>query len=146
VGRLLEELPAPSDGLSGTERRALRAIAEGARTPAAAFLAAQDLEDAPFLGDAWFYRALAGIGRGRVRLVEAQDGEQLPVAPPLGDGRRFTGLALRLTAEGERVLGGESDRVAALGIDRWVGGTHVSPSALWRWDASRRRLVSPSAR
>jgi len=146
LGRLLEELPAPSDGLSGTERRALRAIAEGARTPGEAFLAAQDLEDAPFLGDAWFYRALAAIGRGRVRLVEAQDGEELPIAPPLGDGRLFSGLTLRLTAEGERVLGGESDRVAALGVDRWVGGTHVTPSTLWRWDASRRRLVPPSAR
>jgi len=53
---------------------------------------------------------------------------------------------LRLTAEGERVLGGESDRVAALGVDRWVGGTHVTASAVWRWDASRRRVVPPSAR
>jgi hypothetical protein len=31
--RLLEELPAPADGLSGTERRALQAIAADARTP-----------------------------------------------------------------------------------------------------------------
>src|SRR5262249_27906301 len=53
--RLLEELPAPRDGLSGTERRMLRAIAAGAATPMAAFRAAQDLEAAPFLGDAWFF-------------------------------------------------------------------------------------------
>ena len=59
--RLLEELPAPGDGLSGTERRALQAIAAGAATPAAAFLAEQDLETAPFLGDAWFFRVLAGL-------------------------------------------------------------------------------------
>jgi redox-sensitive transcriptional activator SoxR len=145
LGRLLEELPAPSDGLSGTERRTLRAIAEGARTPAAAFRAAQELEDAPFLGDAWFYRALAEIGRGRARLVEVQTGEELPIAPPLGDGHVFSRLPLRLTAEGERVLGGKWDRVAALGIDRWVGGTHITPSAVWRWDAARRRLVPPPA-
>jgi hypothetical protein len=31
--RLLEELPAPADGLSGTERRALQAVAAGAHTP-----------------------------------------------------------------------------------------------------------------
>ena len=61
--RLLEELPAPTDGLSGTERRALQAIAAGAATPMAAFLAAQDLEAAPFLGDAWFYRVLTSLGR-----------------------------------------------------------------------------------
>jgi hypothetical protein len=37
--RLLEELPAPADGLSGTERRALQAIAADARTPQSAFVA-----------------------------------------------------------------------------------------------------------
>ena len=46
--RLLEELPAPADGLSGTERRALQVVAAGAHTPPAAFLAAQRLEEAPF--------------------------------------------------------------------------------------------------
>jgi uncharacterized protein DUF1835 len=144
--RLLEELPAPVDGLSGTERRALRAIEEGGRTPAAAFVAAQDLEDAPFLGDTWFYRALTALGRGRARLVEMQSGEEVPLAPPLSDGQIFGGLPLRLTTEGERVLRGESDRVDALGIDRWVGGTHVTTPAVWRWDPAERRLLAPSGR
>jgi hypothetical protein len=119
---------------------------DGAATPAGAFVAAQALEDAPFLGDTWFYRALEGIGRGDGRLVEAQDGDELPIAPPLGDGHRFTRLPLRLTAEGERVLRGESDRVDLLGIDRWVGGTHVTTSTVWRWDPGERRLVAPAGR
>ena len=63
--RLLEELPAPGDGLSGTERRALEAVAAGAHSPPAAFVAAQRLEQAPFLGDSWFYRALSALGRER---------------------------------------------------------------------------------
>jgi hypothetical protein len=142
--RLLEELPAPSDGLSGTERRALTAIAEGARTPAAAFGAAQDIEDAPFLGDTWFYRALGAIGRGRNRLVELETGEALPPAPPAGDAQAFAPLPLRVTAEGERVLRGESDRVELLGVQRWVGGTHVTTRTVWRWDPRTRRVVAPS--
>src|SRR4029079_17482792 len=127
--RLLQELPAPTDGLSGTERRALRAIAEGARTPSEAFLVAQDLEDAPFLGDTWFYRALVAVGRRHARRValeereeaalraprvERENGEELPLAAPLSDAQVFAHLPLRLTAEGERVLRGESDRVDAL--------------------------------
>ena len=143
--RLLEELPAPADGLSGTERRALQAISADARTPQSAFVAAQRLEDAPFLGDAWFYRALAALGRGRVRLVETQDGEPLPVPPPLGDGHGFARLSLRLTAEGEQVLRGESDRVDLLGVDRWIGGTHVTPENAWRWDPAARRLLAPAS-
>jgi DNA-binding transcriptional MerR regulator len=142
--RLLEELPAPGNGLSGTERRALQAIASGAATPAAAFLAEQDLETAPFLGDAWFFRALASLGTGPGRLVETQAGDPLPPPPPLGDARTFARLPLRLTGPGERVLDRREDRVALLGLDRWLGGTHLTPAVAWRWDPAARLLVRPA--
>jgi redox-sensitive transcriptional activator SoxR len=144
--RLLEELPAPADGLSGTERRALRAIAGGAQSSPAAFVAAQQLEDAPFLGDAWFYRPLSALGQGEARLIETDDGAPLPPPPPLSDGRHFARLRLRLTETGRRALHGEADRVKLLGIDRWVGGTHVTPDNTWRWDNDARALVRPSRR
>ena len=50
--RLLEELPSPGNGLSGTERPGAPGVAAGACAPAAAFVGAQRLEEAPFLGDA----------------------------------------------------------------------------------------------
>lgn len=136
--RLLEELPAPRDGLSGTERRALEAIEAGATTPIAAFVAAQKLEDAVFLGDAWFFRALAGLGP----LLESAEGAPLPAPPPLSDGNVFARLPIRLTRDGERVLAGEADRVELVPLDRWVGGTHVTPQGLWRWDAEQLELVN----
>jgi hypothetical protein len=115
IERWLEELPAASNGLSTTERHALEAIAKrGARTPKEAFVAAQELEPAPFLGDTWFHRALDALNG---TLVEDDDG-------------------LRLTPTGERVLRNEADRVDLLGIDRWIGGTHVTPDSLWRLSAS----------
>jgi len=123
--RLLEELPAPTDGLSRTERSALEAIAAGARTAPAAFAAAQRLEEAPFLGDTWFFRTLSTLGQGPNRLVSG-DGASLPPPPPLGDGRTFARLELRVTQAGERVLRGEANRVELLGLDRWVGGTHLT--------------------
>jgi hypothetical protein len=140
--RLLEELPSTTDGLSGTERRALEAIVGGAATPPAVFVASQRAEEAPFLGDTWFYRTLSLLGRGRTRLAETADGKALPAPPPLSDGAVFAQLELRLTANGNRVLRGEADRVELLGIDRWLGGTHVTTRKLWRWDAAKRRLVS----
>jgi hypothetical protein len=141
--RLLEELPAPEDGLSGTERRALRAVAAGAHSPPAAFVAAQRLEEAPFLGDSWFYRALSALGQGTTRLLETDDGAPLPPPPPLSDSQRFVHLRLRLTATGEQTLCGEADRVELLAIDRWVGGTHITPDNTWRWDATELRVVRP---
>jgi Domain of unknown function (DUF1835) len=144
--RLLDELPAPTDGLSGTERRALDVIANGAHTPPAAFVAAQRLEDAPFLGDTWFYRTLSALGQDTNRLVETDRGLPLPPPPPLSDGQRFARLQLRLTESGERTLRGEADRVELLGIDRWIGGTHITPDNTWRWHPTRRKLVRPSRR
>ena len=141
--RLLEELPAPGDGLSGTERRALQAVAAGAGTPGAAFVAAQQLEQAPFLGDAWFYRTLSTIGGGQVRLLETQSGEPLPLPPPLSEAHAFWPLSLRLTEEGEQVLAGKADRVELLGVDRWIGGSHITPTNDWRWDPAGRSLVAP---
>ena len=139
--RLLEELPAPGDGLSGTERRALQVVAAGAQSPPAAFVAAQRLEEAPFLGDTWFYRALSALGQGETRLLETADGTPLPPPPPLGDGQHFARLRLRLTASGERTLRGEADRVELLGVDRWIGGTHITPDNLWRWNAAELKLI-----
>jgi redox-sensitive transcriptional activator SoxR len=141
--RLLEELPAPGDGLSTTERHALTALANGAATPIATFVAAQRLEAAPFLGDTWFFRTLSDLGRGDRRLIETDDGEQLPEAPPLSDGQDFARLPLRLTKTGERVLAGELDRVEVAAVDRWIGGTHVTAAVVWRWDPVTRTLVRP---
>ncbi|MBA3843649.1 MAG: DUF1835 domain-containing protein [Actinobacteria bacterium] len=124
--RLLEELPGARDGLSGVERRALQAVEAGAASPVEAFLAAQDAEQAPFLGDVWFFRTVEALRRGEVGLVETRDG------------------GLRLTELGRRVLAGEADRVALPGIDRWVGGTHLTPATLWRWDAARATLLPPA--
>jgi DNA-binding transcriptional MerR regulator len=142
--RLLEELPAPEDGLSGTERRALQAITAGAVTPPAAFRAAQDLEAAPFLGDTWFYRTLTALGRGQARLIETPDGEQLPPAPPLSDARAYAAMSLRLTPAGEQVFQQQADRVQLLGIDRWIGGSHITPETAWRWASAAQRLIKPA--
>lgn len=142
--RLLEELPAPTNGLSRTERHALEAIDAGARTPPTAFAAAQRLEDAPFLGDTWFYQALSALGQGENRLVETDDGTPLPPPPPLSDNQLFARLPLRLTPTGERTLRGKADRVELLGIDRWLGGTRLTPASAWRWNPARRKLVPPS--
>jgi hypothetical protein len=122
LGRLLEELPDVDDGLSRTERQLLELLDDGPLLTGALFVASQDLEEAPFHGDAWILRTLAAL----TPLVSLTDG------------------SAELTDAGRRVLAGEADRVALLGIDRWVAGTHLVPDAVWRWDAEASELVAPS--
>ena len=116
----------------GTAGRGRRAFAHGAAAPGAArrrpvvdgrlFVASQDLEEAPFHGDAWILMTLAEL----TPLVSLTEG------------------SAELTDDGRRVLAGDLDRVELLGIDRWVGGTHLQPGAVWRWDADASELVPPS--
>jgi hypothetical protein len=116
--RHLEQLPATTDGLARTERQALRAIDAGAVTESEIFLAATADDEAPFMGDTTFAAWLAGLTAGQQPLV-ARDG-----------------VNHTLTDAGRRCLAGDADRVAlAGGIDRWLGGMHLSgASPAWRWD------------
>jgi hypothetical protein len=56
----MERNPA-SDGLILTERLALESVREGARTPVEAFLAVQEREAAPWMGDTMFFDVLDGL-------------------------------------------------------------------------------------
>ena len=38
---------------------------------------------------------------------------------------------------------GEADRVELLGVDRWIGGTHLTPDNTWRWHPTEQKLVPP---
>jgi hypothetical protein len=119
VARLLQELPWTSDGLSRTERRMLQVAAAGPTTPAAALPAMHDGEDAYYVTDT----ALADLAA-----------EMSRTSPPLlrADGS--------LAEAGRAVLAGQADRVALCGIDRWLGGTHVRATNVWRWDDQRQEV------
>ena len=94
---------------------AAEAVAAGARDRGAAFLAAMGAEEAPFMGDT--------IAFDRLERLE---------------GLVHDNGALKLTADGEAVLAGKADRVELIGIDRWLGGLHVtSHGRVWRWDHAR---------
>ena len=66
------------------------------------------------------------------RLVEAGT-PLLEAEKPAGRVDRHN--RLRLTGPGRRVLDGEEDHVALNGVDRWIGGVHLTGRAVrWRWD------------
>jgi hypothetical protein len=36
------------------------------------------------------------------------------------------------------------DLAELLGVDRWIGGTHLTPDNTWRWHPTKQKLVPPS--
>ena len=125
IRRLLEELPGRLDGLSRTERQGLGAFATGATTLVEAFAMQAQQEPAIFLGDLPFFRAMRGLADAEVPLLTIE------------------GNLVSLTADGVLVLAGDADQAALNGLDRWVGGTHLTgKTPRWRWDPERGVVVA----
>jgi hypothetical protein len=130
--RLGREYPSTRDGLSLTERRILVAVAGGAPDAGSAFVRTWAKEIRPFLGDTWCFDRITRMARAAHPLLEAEPGT--PV-------ERHT--RLRLTDTGRGVLDGRLDHVALNGIDRWIGGVHLSGHAVaWRWDEGTESLTA----
>jgi hypothetical protein len=139
--RLLQELPARQNGLSRTEHAALSAVAEGARAPAEVFVAVHTREERPFMGDWPFWRLLAHLSGAGPALLELASGAKPRFPPQVPPAAAFGAQRFRLTPAGREVLDGKRDAVATIGIDRWLGGTHLaSGGTVWRWDESAARL------
>lgn len=115
--RMLEEYPSTFNGLGRTEHQMLEIIGQSPLTAFDLFAAAARREERVFMGDATFLMRLR-------RLLEARH--------PLLQ-RKSDDAPLHLTDDGRRVLAGSADDVALNGIDRWIGGVHLTPDNLWRW-------------
>jgi hypothetical protein len=123
--RLSREYPSTRDGLSLTERRILAAVAEGASTAEAAFVRVGARERRPFLGDTWCFDAMTRLARAPNPLLEVE-----PAGSPVGRHSH-----LRITDVGQRVLDGHADHITLNGIDRWIGGVHLTGHNVpWRWN------------
>ena len=122
--RLLEEYPSVSSGLSRTERQLLSVGMAGARKRRDYYQESQKLETSPW-GDASVFLRLDRLASGpHPALTRVSDDE------------------LIVNEHGRRLLAGDEDWVRASGgIDRWIGGVHLTgPEARWRWDESTKRV------
>jgi hypothetical protein len=116
--RLLEEYP-DARGLSRTEAQILSAAAEKPGKLGELFVRCNEQEAAPYLVDtafAAFCLDLAGEPHSLLQLSG-------PAGP-----RRLDQL-VRLTALGRKVVAGAANRIELRGIDRWIGGVHLTGGA-----------------
>ena len=124
--RHLEEFPAVDNGLSRTERQTLETLVVGSWPFHDLFHAAHiEREDPFFLGDLVFLDLLKALASGDEPLV------------------RMDHEKAWLTDAGRETLAGTRDRVATLGIDRWLGGVHLRGRHVpFRWNPIAARIVA----
>lgn len=130
--RLLAELPDITTGLSRTEALILDALPESRRS-LDAFVRANEPEPRRWLTDAIFFDHVRRLAAGPHSLLEIE---------AVGAGPDDLAHAdLVRTPWAEDVRAGRKDTIGLRGIDRWVGGTHLTVNNLWRWDDARNQVT-----
>lgn len=135
ITRFLQEYPWTGDGLSRSERRLLELANAGPIDLLAAFPRMHDGERAYYITDSSLDELADTLSAASPPLLTRTRGEH-------HDSRGLRG-SVTATEFGRSVLGGQRDRVAACGIDCWLGGVHLRDgAALWRWDDQRQRITA----
>jgi hypothetical protein len=144
--RLLLELPAQHSGLSATEENILRSLDEAPAQVGPLFGAVEAKEPARFMSDLSFFRRIDGLAFAPQPLVAGLrvPSSECAQGPDSARYRMYARSELTLTDAGRATLAGQFDHARENKIDRWFGGTHLTPDTLWRRDA-RDGVIAPVA-
>jgi hypothetical protein len=127
--RLLEEYPAQSNGLSRTEQQILDTVYAGYNKFKTIFEMIGRKESIRFLDEIVFWQLIA-----RMSMVE----RPLLFTDAEPEWFRTTNLnklkrsKIRLTALGKEVLYGRQDWLQISGVNKWIGGVHITEGKVWR--------------
>ena len=148
--RRLEDFPSVRNGLSRTQNQLLAAIADGAHSLGELFTVVSKMEGRPFWGDMGIWTIADELATAATPLLSATGPDSLAdialVDHPRPSQRELRRWRLDLTDAGRSVLAGDADAIELNGIDRWMGGVHLTGSqGEWRWDETQSQLVGSPA-
>ena len=139
----LRRFPSTKNGLDQTENLTLQLIHDDLISFSSLFARVGERQPVYGLGDAQFWHALQWMGAGRQPLIEVsgtldENLFQQTLTRNIVQTARF-----KLTPSGEAVLNVEADAVVINGLDRWLGGVHLSGTTqhMWRWDEQTETVV-----
>jgi hypothetical protein len=135
----LRRFPSTRNGLGRIEEKALELVNGGAKTFMELFAQFGAAEPIYGLGDAQLWLTLKRLSTGRQPLLRIENGEDGAggLNPEIVHQAEF-----EITDTGDAVLRGEADNVELNGIDLWLGGVHLNPNNLWRWEEEIESLGS----
>lgn len=145
LGRLFEELPSTTNGLSRTQHQALVLIERDGLPPKKLFGAVQATEEAMFMGDVSFFHCLEALAFNRSALIQGLP-TRFCMESEEAERRRYLDADVTLTEIGRAILAGKTDHAEVNNVDRWLGGTHITGDSIWRWDRDKGELVPPTRR
>ncbi|QPJ65669.1 MAG: DUF1835 domain-containing protein [Candidatus Nitrohelix vancouverensis] len=142
--RLLKELPSTSNGLNLTQQHILQIVGQNPEITARELFGKYNEAETPaFMGDWSFWRWLDGMTMPSHALIDGLPPGGYPFRKSREQASIYLQSKLSLSALGESILNGAEDLIDTLGIDRWVGGVHLTTTDCWRWDPENHRPQAP---
>lgn len=138
LSKHLARFPSVRNGLGNVENKALELIASGVNEFQKLFPAFSHAEPIYGLGDAQLWNGLQRMIKIDHPLLTYTN--MADAKPSPANAVQFN-VSFALTETGRAVLNGQSDFIALNGIDQWLGGVHLRPENLWRWDEQNQRIV-----
>lgn len=134
LARHLEEFPSDTNGLSRSERQIMDQAIDAPVEIRDAFPRTQHGETAYFITDTSFFDLANALASASPPLLTIHLSHPKGSAMPVG--------TIALTKQGLEVVHGRADRLQVSGIDRWLGGVHLTGHGpAWRWSARDRQLI-----
>ncbi|MEM8811484.1 MAG: DUF1835 domain-containing protein [Pseudomonadota bacterium] len=134
IRRLIGEYPDSKTGLGQTETAILNCLTDSGTRAGKVFRRIGAMETFAFLGDLSFAQILDTLVFAPSPLIRGLT-EPLPLfvgrPPDEAPYRAYFASELSLTDAGRAVLNGAERHTDLNGIDRWIGGTHLTPANLW---------------
>ncbi len=141
VIRHLEQYPSLQNGTNRTESALLAAAASGISRPWRLFASMQSNETRRFMGDSTFWMYLDAMVESEPPLLRLADGAAFRFPDAFPDSEAFGAQEILITGNGRAVLANALDWIDINGIDKWLGGVHLAPGNIWRWDGDAMELV-----
>jgi hypothetical protein len=142
--RFLSEYPSSHNGLSATQQQILGIVAQNDLIgPEELFRHNNRREQYAYLGNDQFWLQLSrliNIDNPALR-VRGKSDFRLSLNDDLPK-EEFTEQQISLTDLGRRLLANKADFVRESGIDRWIGGVHLTPQNDWRQNRAALQLRS----
>ena len=141
VVRHLEQYPSLKNGINRTEEAILKAVQAGINKPGKIFAAAS--EESRFMADSLFWLYLGRMTESEPPLLRLSNSRPFRLSSLCGSSDEFSEQDILITQVGEKVLVNELDWIQINGIDKWLGGVHLTSRAAEK--ASYASLLSPDS-
>lgn len=139
--RFLQEFPDHVNGLSRNQSQILQIAQANINLPGEMFQASQEMEDVLYLGDGSFWQYLYDMIHCDYPLLQTESNFPFSLPTSINANDEALQQRLKMTDLGLEVMQDQVNWIQKNGINKWLGGVHLTNDSLWYWDNNKQILI-----